>query len=116
MFVPNGEAPAGGWPVIAWAHGTVGLGDDCTPSAQPRSARDNEYLSHWLDQGYVVVGSDFRGTFADDFGVLQLEGPLKGLLARAVVVVDADGTVLYEQLVPEITTEPDYDAAVAALS
>ena len=64
----------------------------------------------------IVVGSDFRGTFADDFGVLQLEGPLKGLLARAVVVVDADGTVLYEQLVPEITTEPDYDAAVAALS
>ncbi|OBJ40451.1 lipase [Mycolicibacterium mucogenicum] len=61
VFVPNGEAPAGGWPVIAWAHGTVGLGDDCTPSAQPRSARDNEYLSHWLDQGYVVVGSDYTG-------------------------------------------------------
>lgn len=61
VFVPKGEAPPGGWPVIAWAHGTVGLGDDCTPSAQPRSARDNEYLSHWLDQGYVVVGSDYTG-------------------------------------------------------
>lgn len=61
VFVPPGEAPPGGWPVIAWAHGTVGLGDDCTPSAQPRSARDNEYLSHWLDQGYVVVGSDYTG-------------------------------------------------------
>ncbi|MGB8403365.1 MAG: lipase family protein [Mycobacterium sp.] len=61
VFVPNGPAPAKGWPVIAWAHGTVGLGDDCTPSAQPRSARDNEYLSHWLDQGYVVVGSDYTG-------------------------------------------------------
>ncbi|WP_418005973.1 alpha/beta hydrolase family protein [Mycobacterium sp. PDNC021] len=61
VFVPKGQAPQGGWPVIAWAHGTVGLGDDCTPSAQPRSARDNEYLSHWLDQGYVVVGSDYTG-------------------------------------------------------
>ncbi|KAA1430338.1 alpha/beta hydrolase family protein [Mycolicibacter arupensis] len=61
VFVPHGAPPAGGWPVIAWAHGTVGLGDDCTPSARPRSARDNEYLSHWLDQGYVVVGTDYAG-------------------------------------------------------
>lgn len=61
VFVPHGAPPAGGWPVIAWAHGTVGLGDDCTPSAQPRSPRDNEYLSHWLDQGYVVVGTDYVG-------------------------------------------------------
>lgn len=61
VFVPHGVAPPGGWPVIAWAHGTVGLGDDCTPSARPRSARDNEYLSHWLDQGYVVVGTDYVG-------------------------------------------------------
>lgn len=61
VFVPRGTAPQGGWPVIAWAHGTVGLGDDCTPSAHPRSERDNEYLSHWLDQGYVVVGSDYTG-------------------------------------------------------
>ncbi|MBI3213195.1 MAG: prolyl oligopeptidase family serine peptidase [Mycobacterium sp.] len=61
VFVPRTPAPQGGWPVTAWAHGTVGLGDDCTPSALPRSARDNEYLSHWLDQGYVVVGSDYAG-------------------------------------------------------
>lgn len=61
VFVPHGAPPPGGWPVIAWAHGTVGLGDDCTPSARPRSARDNEYLSHWLDQGYVVVGTDYVG-------------------------------------------------------
>lgn len=61
VFVPKGPPPAGGWPVLAWAHGTVGLGDDCTPSAQPRSQRDNEYLTHWLDQGYVVVGTDYAG-------------------------------------------------------
>lgn len=61
VFVPHGTPPPGGWPVIAWAHGTVGLGDDCTPSAHPRSARDNQYLSHWLDQGYAVVGTDYVG-------------------------------------------------------
>ncbi|WP_441959969.1 alpha/beta hydrolase family protein [Mycolicibacterium houstonense] len=61
VFIPHGEPPVGGWPTIAWAHGTVGLGDDCAPSAQPRSARDAEYLTHWLDQGYAIVGSDYAG-------------------------------------------------------
>ncbi len=61
VFTPKSAPPQSGWPVIAWAHGTVGLGNDCTPSARPRSARDNEYLSHWLDQGYAVVGTDYVG-------------------------------------------------------
>lgn len=61
VFTPRTAPPPGGWPVVAWAHGTVGLGDDCTPSALPRSARDDEYLTHWLDQGYVVVGTDYAG-------------------------------------------------------
>ncbi|MGV0813989.1 prolyl oligopeptidase family serine peptidase [Mycolicibacterium boenickei] len=61
VFIPHGEVPEGGWPTIAWAHGTVGLGDDCAPSAQPRSARDIEYLTHWLNQGYAIVGSDYAG-------------------------------------------------------
>ena len=63
----------------------------------------------------VVVGSDFRGDFGEKFGVTMSDGPMRGLLARSVVVVDADGKVVYTQLVPEITQEPDYDAAVAAL-
>lgn len=61
VFLPRTPAPPGGWPVLAWAHGTVGLGDDCTPSARERSGRDAEYLSHWLDEGYAVVGSDYTG-------------------------------------------------------
>lgn len=46
---------------MAWAHGTVGIGDSCTPSAQKRSQRDDDYISHWLDQGYAVVGTDYTG-------------------------------------------------------
>lgn len=53
--------------------------------------------------------------FAKDYGVLIQDGPLAGLCARAVVVVDADDKVVYTQLVPEIAEEPDYDAALNAL-
>jgi thiol peroxidase len=53
--------------------------------------------------------------FAKDYGVLITDGPLEGITARAVVVLDRDDTVLHAQLVPEIAEEPDYDAALAAL-
>lgn len=64
----------------------------------------------------VKVGSAFRSSFGEDFGVTLADGPMAGLLARSVVVLDTDGTVVYTQLVDEITTEPDYDAAIAALA
>lgn len=49
------------------------------------------------------------------YGVLMADGPLAGLLARAVVVIDKAGRVVYTELVPEITEEPDYDKAVEAV-
>ncbi|TQF66239.1 lipase [Rhodococcus spelaei] len=63
VFVPAGRAPAGGWPVISWAHGTVGLADDCAPSVAGPAARDRdfEYLGTWLAQGYAIVASDYAG-------------------------------------------------------
>lgn len=63
----------------------------------------------------VVSASTFRDGFGERYGVTMTDGPLRGLLARSVVVLDTDRTVLHSQLVPEITTEPDYDAAIAAL-
>ncbi|GGH60028.1 putative thiol peroxidase [Rothia aerolata] len=63
----------------------------------------------------VVTASDFRTSFGEDFGVKQTSGPLAGLLARAVVVLNPQGEVIYNQLVPEITEEPDYEAALKAL-
>jgi thiol peroxidase len=53
--------------------------------------------------------------FAKDYGVLIEDGPLAGITARAVVVIDADDKVVYTELVPEITQEPDYEAALKAL-
>jgi thiol peroxidase len=64
----------------------------------------------------VVPVSTFRNAdFAQAFGVALVDGPLKGLLARAVVVVDASGKVIHTELVPEIAQEPDYNAALAVL-
>ena len=53
--------------------------------------------------------------FAKDYGVLLEDGPLAGITARAVVVLDENDRVVYTQLVPEIADEPDYEAALAAL-
>lgn len=65
----------------------------------------------------VTTASVFRNPgFGKDYGVLIQDGPLAGLTARAVVVVDESGRVTYSQLVPEIKEEPDYKAALAALS
>ena len=63
----------------------------------------------------VKTASAFRSPFGDDYGVTLADGPVAGLFARAVVVIDADGNVTYTQLVPEIGDEPDYDSALAAL-
>lgn len=64
----------------------------------------------------VTPLSTFRcHCFDDHYGLRIEEGPLQGLLARAVVIVDEGGTIVYEELVPEITQEPNYEAALAAL-
>ncbi|HET7398846.1 MAG TPA: thiol peroxidase [Intrasporangium sp.] len=63
----------------------------------------------------VTTASSFRSTFGTDYGMTMTSGDMRGLLARSVVVLDRDGTVLHTQLVPDIGQEPDYEAALAAL-
>ncbi|GAA3710265.1 thiol peroxidase [Nonomuraea antimicrobica] len=64
----------------------------------------------------VTTLSLMRGReFLADYGVAQESGPLAGLAARAVIVLDGDNKVIYSELVPEITQEPDYDNALPAL-
>jgi thiol peroxidase len=61
----------------------------------------------------VTTASDFRyNTFATDYGVLLTDGPLQGLMSRSVVAIDENGKVIYNELVPEITNEPNYDLTV----
>ncbi|WP_318758100.1 alpha/beta hydrolase family protein [Corynebacterium sp. SFY-K9] len=63
VYLPQGKAPEGGWPVMAWAHGTVGLNDVCAYSTNGPAAweRDWDYLNSWMDQGYAIVASDYVG-------------------------------------------------------
>lgn len=64
----------------------------------------------------VTSVSTFRNPeFGRDYGVLMVDGPLKGLLSRAVVVINGGGQVIHSEQVPEIGQEPDYDKALASL-
>ncbi|WP_294346428.1 thiol peroxidase [Prosthecochloris sp.] len=64
----------------------------------------------------VVSLSVFRSPeFGNDYGVTMVDGPLKGILSRAVVIVNDQGKVIYAEQVPEITQEPDYEAALKAM-
>ncbi|MGP5080527.1 alpha/beta hydrolase [Corynebacterium variabile] len=81
VFFPTGEAPEGGWPALAWAHGTTGMGDNCTPSAGSRN--DKVLVDHWVDAGYAVVASDYTG-----IGTPGLMSYFNGE-ATAVSVVDS---------------------------
>ncbi len=63
----------------------------------------------------AVTLSAFRSSFPEDYGIRLTDCPLKGLCARAVIVVDEHNKIKYVELVSEITTEPNYDAALAAL-
>ncbi|OGV52079.1 MAG: lipid hydroperoxide peroxidase [Lentisphaerae bacterium GWF2_52_8] len=62
----------------------------------------------------VIPLSCFRSSFPDDYGIRIIDGPLKGLTARAVLVLDENGTVKHSELVPEIAQEPNYEAALKA--
>lgn len=65
----------------------------------------------------VIPLSAFRNsTFEDNYGMLLIDGPLKGLLTRGVFVIDETGKIIYSEIVPEITQEPNYEAAIASLT
>ncbi|HFO0272472.1 TPA: lipase family protein [Enterobacter asburiae] len=61
VFIPFGATPHSGWPVVVWAHGTVGVANHCAPSLNPRSDRDKQYLNTWLSLGYAVIAPDYAG-------------------------------------------------------
>jgi thiol peroxidase len=63
----------------------------------------------------VKTASTFRSDFGYTYGVKIGDGPLSGLMSRAVLVVNGDGVITYSEQVPEIGQEPDYDSALAAL-
>jgi thiol peroxidase len=109
-----------------------------TPTCAISTKKFNDYAAKRDDVEVLVISADLpfaqgrfcgaeeledvtplslmRGRgFAKDYGVMITDGPLAGITARAVVVLDADHKVVYTELVPEIADEPNYEAALAAL-
>ncbi len=61
LFLPPGEPPAGGWPLLAWGHETAGMADICAPSWVGYSPRIEAFLNAWLARGVAVVATDYQG-------------------------------------------------------
>jgi dienelactone hydrolase len=61
FYLPKGEAPAGGWPLVVWAHGTLGVADVCAPSWAGHRPRDATWIDRWLANGFAVVTTDYQG-------------------------------------------------------
>jgi len=61
LYLPTGTPPAEGWPLLAWAHGTLGIADACAPSWTGLRDRDAAYLNRWLARGFAVVVTDYQG-------------------------------------------------------
>ncbi|MBR1175238.1 alpha/beta hydrolase [Bradyrhizobium sp. KB893862 SZCCT0404] len=61
LYLPTGEPPTGGWPLVAWAHGTLGVADSCAPSWTGHKPRDATYINRWLESGFAVVATDYQG-------------------------------------------------------
>ena len=61
LLMPAGTPPEGGWPLVLWSHGTVGIADRCAPSWNGYREFHQDYIRNWLDQGYAVVTSDYQG-------------------------------------------------------
>ena len=79
VAVPKGKAPKGGWPVVTWGHGTVGIADACAPSIAGMPAQyDSKLLNSWLKAGYAVVRTDFEGLGIPDVTHPYLIGVSEG--------------------------------------
>lgn len=61
LYLPSGAPPSGGWPLLAWGHGTAGIADICAPSWTTHDMRDATYLNRWLEAGFAVVVTDYQG-------------------------------------------------------
>ncbi|SCX44655.1 Secretory lipase [Pseudomonas sp. NFACC32-1] len=61
LFLPDVAPPSEGWPLLAWAHGTLGIADRCAPSWTGLRERDAAYVNRWLERGFAVVATDYQG-------------------------------------------------------
>ncbi|WKN60463.1 lipase family protein [Rhodococcus opacus] len=95
VFLPQGAPPAGGWPVVSYAHGNVGIDDECAPSVTGSSDVEREFIEQWLAAGYAVAATDYAGIGTDGVNAYT-DGPAAG--ANAVDIVRAAHKLYGDQL------------------
>lgn len=95
VFLPQGAPPAGGWPVVSYAHGNVGIDDECAPSVTGSSDVEREFIEQWLAAGYAVAATDYAGIGTDGVNAYT-DGPAAG--ANAVDIVRAAHQLYGDQL------------------
>jgi len=61
IYLPKGQVPKGGWPLVVWGHGTLGIADVCAPSWHKPNERDGTFVDKWLQAGFAVVAPDYQG-------------------------------------------------------
>lgn len=83
VFTPNTQPPAGGWPIVVWAHGTTGVADVCAPSKAALADSTKDLISKLLAAGYVVVAPDYEG-----LGTLGIH-PFLNVKSEAFSITDA---------------------------
>lgn len=95
VLQPDGEPPAGGWPVVAWAHGTLGVADVCAPSRWADFYEYGDYLRSLTDHGFVVVATDYEGLGTPgDHPYLDAESEARGVV---------DSVKAVRHLIPDTT-------------
>jgi thiol peroxidase len=116
-IVPSVDTPVCAASARRFNEQAAALGEDVkilTISADLPMAQGRFCAAEGIEQ--VAMLSTFRdASFGDDYGIKIVDGPLAGLLGRAVVVLDAEHKVVHAELVPEIAQEPNYEAALGAL-
>ena len=127
LFLPSGTAPQGGWPLVAWAHGTVGIADHCAPSIAGRSQRDLDYLGAWLSAGFAIVATDYQGlgtpgahpylnNKAAAYGILDsvraARSAVPGLANRVLIVGQSQGAAA---AISAAALAPDYAPGLAMI-
>lgn len=115
LYLPAGTAPAGGWPVVSWAHGTQGIADHCAPSVsgpyQPE--RDGRFLDQFLAQGYAVVAADYQGLGSPgDHAYLHVRTAAR----NAIDLVKASNQLLGNRLSPHWVSVGHSQGGAAALT
>ncbi|WP_414496140.1 lipase family protein [Stenotrophomonas maltophilia] len=115
LYLPAGTAPAGGWPVVSWAHGTQGIADHCAPSVsgpyQPE--RDGRFLDQFLAQGYAVVAADYQGLGSPgDHAYLHVRTAAR----NAIDLVKASHQLLGNRLSPHWVSVGHSQGGAAALT